>query len=145
MYKSLVVIFLLAAGQSQAQSDSTGVVVKQDPRIEQLIRKQIEINAQTTMESRRHVPGFRIQVISSPDRNKVNAAKVKMYEQFPDWKPYVLYQAPNYKLRVGDFLTEDEADSALQQLSKVFSSGLYVIHDIIELKLSDMPKVDSTN
>lgn len=123
MHKYLVGLLLLIAGQSRAQSDTTGVVVKQDSRIEQLVRKQIEINAQTTLETRRHVPGFRIQVISSPDRNKVNAAKVKMYEQFPDWKPYVLYQAPNYKLRVGDFLTEDEADSARETSQYEWTTG----------------------
>ncbi|HXB95001.1 MAG TPA: SPOR domain-containing protein [Puia sp.] len=132
-------------GLVRAQVDSGGVTVKKDPRVDQLVRKQIDINQETTLETRRHVQGFRIQVMNTPDRNKVNAAKVKVYQEFPDWKPYLLYQAPNYKLRVGDFRTEDEANAALQQLSRLFPSGLYVIRDIIEVKLSDMPKVDSTN
>ena len=132
------------AERGWAQSDTGGVKVAVDSRVDQLIRKQIAINEATTLEARRHVPGFRIQVISSPDRNKVNAAKIKVYEEFPDWKPYLLYQAPNYKLRVGDFRTEDEANTAMQQLSRLFPSGLYVIRDIIEIKLSDVQKMDST-
>ena len=126
--------------------DSTNpVVVEKDARIEQLVRKQIEINELTTRESRRYVQGFRIQVINSPDRTKVFAAKVTVYEQFPDWKSYLLYQSPNYKLRVGNFKTQEEAQDALKQLSKLFPAGLYIIPDVIELKLSDLPKADTTN
>jgi hypothetical protein len=121
------------------------VLVEKDPRIDLLVRKQIEINEVTTRESRRFVPGFRIQVMNSPDRPKVFAAKARVFEQFPDWKPYLLYQSPNYKLRVGNFKTQEEAQDAMKQLSKLFPSGLYVIPDVIELKLSDLPKVDTLN
>jgi hypothetical protein len=152
MYKLLLLIFLCPGLRAFAQDttrrfvDSTNpVVVEKDPRIDQLVRKQIEINEVTTRESRRYVQGFRIQVMNSPDRGKVFAAKARVYEQFPDWKPYLLYQSPNYKLRVGNFKTQDEAQDAMKQLSKLFPSGLYVIPDVIELKLSDLPKADTTN
>ena len=91
------------------QADSGAVVVVKDPRIDQLVRKQIAINEETTRESRRNVPGFRIQVINSPDRSKVFVAKGKIYQEFPDMKPYLMYQAPNYKLKVGNFKTQEEA------------------------------------
>jgi len=145
MHKYLVILILGVAGRAAAQTDTGGIKVAVDPRVDELIRKQIAINEATTLEARRHVQGFRIQVINTPDRNKVNAAKIKIYQEFPDWKPYLLYQAPNYKLRVGDFKTEEEANEAMQQLSKLFHSGLYVIRDIIEIKLSDVQKMDSTN
>jgi hypothetical protein len=140
MYKFLFVSLLFFVQRSWAQADTSGVVVTKDPRIDMLVRKQIAANELATRESRRNVPGFRIQVMNTPDRSKIYDAKAKVYEQFPDWKPYVLYQAPNYKLRVGDFKTEDEAQAALQQLqqSKLFPEGMYVIHAIIELKLSDL-------
>jgi hypothetical protein len=152
MYKFLFLLFLCVGLRGSAQDttqrfvDSTSpIVVEKDPRIDQLVRKQIEINEVTTRESRRYVQGFRIQVMNSPDRGKVFAAKAKVFEQFPDWKPYLLYQSPNYKLRVGNFKTQDEAQDAMKQLSKLFPSGLYVIPDVIELKLSDLPKVDTAN
>jgi hypothetical protein len=146
MHKLLFVLLLFTAVAGRAQTaDTSGVVVLKDPRIDQLVRKQIEINEVTTRESRRFVPGFRIQVINSTDRSKVFAAKAKVYDQFPDWKPYLLYQSPNYKLRVGNFKTQEEAQDALKQLSRLFPSGLYIIPDVIELKLSDLPKVDTAN
>jgi SPOR domain len=138
MYKFLFVGLLFLTQRGWAQADTTGVVVTKDPRVDLLVRKQIAINEETTRESRRNVQGFRIQVMNTPDRTKVYDAKVKVYQEFPDWKPYLLYQAPNYKLRVGDFKTEEEAQAALQQLSRLFPQGMYVIHDLIELKLSDM-------
>ena len=146
MHKLLILSLLFVGSTVTAQVDSTNpVLVDKDPRIEQLVKKQIEINEVTTRESRRYVQGFRIQVMNSPDRVKVFAAKAKVFEQFPDWKPYLLYQSPNYKLRIGNFKTQDEAQDAMRQLSKLFPSGLYVIPDVIELKLSDLPKADTTN
>ena len=139
MYKLLFSMLLFATLGARAQVDSATVVVTKDPRIDLLVRKQIAINEETTRESRRFVPGFRIQVINSPDRKQVYAAKTKVYENFPDLKPYLLYQAPNYKLRVGDFKTQEEAEAALQDLQRLFPSGLYVIRDTIEIKLSDLP------
>jgi hypothetical protein len=135
MYKILFVLLLFIARTGSAQTDTGGLVVRKDPRIDSLVQKQIEVNDLTTRDARRSVPGFRIQVINSPDRNKVYAAKVKIYEQYPDLKPYLLYQAPNYKLKVGNFKTQEEADQAMQQLSRLFPSGLYVIRDIIEIRL----------
>jgi len=135
MHKIVFVALLFIARQGLAQTDTLGVVVRKDPRIDSLVQKQIEINELTTRDARRNVPGYRIQVINSPDRNKVYAAKVKIYEEYPDLKPYLLYQAPNYKLKVGNFKTQEEAEQAMQQLSRLFPSGLYVIRDIIEIKL----------
>jgi hypothetical protein len=145
MYKILFVVVMLIAQRGFAQADSGTVVVVKDPRIDQLVRKQIAINEETTRESRRNVPGFRIQVINSPDRGKVFVAKGKIYQEFPDMKPYLMYQAPNYKLKVGNFKTQEEAEDAVKQLSRLFPSGLYIIRDIIEIKLSDLPKADTTN
>ncbi len=157
MYKLFVVILLLIARGAIAQvpdsagaviprpADSSSVTIVKDPRIDLLVRKQIEINEESTRDSRRFVPGWRIQVINSPDRGKVFTAKAKMLQEFPDWKPYLLYQSPNYKLRVGNFKTQEEAEEAVKQISREFPSGVYVIPDTIELKLSDLPKADTTN
>jgi hypothetical protein len=157
MYKLLLIILLLTARMAVAQTpdsgiamifhpaDSSTVTVLKDPRIDQLVRKQIEINEATTRDSRRYVQGWRIQVINSPDRSKVFAAKATMLQEFPDWKAYLLYSSPNYKLRVGNFKTQEEAEDAVKQISRIFPSGIYVIPDVIELKLTDLPKMDTTN
>jgi SPOR domain len=133
MYKSLIVLSLFLSLKVAAQTDTSSVIVYKDARVEQLIRKQMEINEETTRDSRRNMPGYRIQVLNSTDRNKVFAAKTKIYQQFPDLKPYVMYQPPNYKLRVGNFRTQAEAEEFEKQLSQLFPTGLYVIRDTIEV------------
>jgi hypothetical protein len=131
--KILFFAALILSGKLFAQTDS-GVVVHKDPRIDLLIKKQVQINEETTRDTRSHIPGYRIQVINSSDRNKVFAVKTKIYQQYPELKPYLLYQAPNYKLNVGNFKTPEEADPYLKQLSKLFPTGVYLVHDIIDVK-----------
>jgi len=140
MYKLLLIVTLFIAQGALAQTDSTAlttVAVVKDPRVDKLILKQIEINAETSKETRKNMPGFRIQVINTTDRSKVFAAKAKVYQEFPDLKPYLLYQAPNYKLKVGNFKTQEEAEEMQKQLERLFPSGTYVIRDIIEVKIAD--------
>ncbi|MDP4148877.1 MAG: SPOR domain-containing protein [Bacteroidota bacterium] len=136
---SFLVLSLLIRDQAMAQVDSGTVIVHKDPRVDDLVRKQIQINEETTRDSRRNIPGFRIQVINSTDRNKVFAAKTRIYQEFPDLKPYLLYQAPNYKLRVGNFRTQEEAEEFEKQLTRLFPSGLFIIRDVIEVSPNDMP------
>ena len=117
-----------------SQSDTPSVVVYKDTRIDLLIKKQIDINEETTRENRRTASGYRILVINSNDRKKVFAAKAKIYQLYPELKPYLLYQAPFYKLKVGNFRTKEEAEEFLVELSRDFPTGLYIVRDIIEVK-----------
>jgi hypothetical protein len=132
--KLLIAGLLVCSSRLFAQTDTPTVLIRKDPRIDLLIKKQTEINEITTRDSRRNIPGFRIQVINSSDRNKVFATKTRIYQQFPELKPYLIYQPPNYKLKVGNFRTSDDAEPYLDQLSKLFPTGVYLVHDIIEVK-----------
>jgi hypothetical protein len=141
MKNILFFFFTLFAGKLIAQSDTSSAILQKDPRVDLLIKKQIQINEETTRDSRRNIPGFRIQVINSSDRNKVFAVKTKVYQQYPELKPYLMYQPPNYKLKLGNFRTAEEAQPYLDQLTRLFPSGVYIIHDIIEVR-PDIPKSD---
>ncbi len=70
IFPLFVLILLISGNEAMSQTDSALVVVHKDTRIDDLVRKQIQINEETTRDARRSVPGFRIQVINSPDRNK---------------------------------------------------------------------------
>ncbi|MBS1916130.1 MAG: SPOR domain-containing protein [Bacteroidetes bacterium] len=134
MKKILIFILSLACTKIFAQTDSGSVTVTKDPRIDLLIKKQIQINDETTKDSRRTAPGFRIQVISSDDRNQVFTAKAKIYKEYPELKPYIVYLPPNYRLRVGNFKTQEEAQVYFDKLSKLYPTGIYIVHDVIEVK-----------
>jgi hypothetical protein len=128
--KLILILILLYNGMAYAQDS----LIYRDTRVDSLIKKQIQINEVTTRDSRRNIPGFRIQVASSNDRNEVFNIKTKIYQLYPELKPYLIYQPPNYKLKVGNFKTQEEADPYLQKLIQNFPSGVYLVPDIIEVK-----------
>ena len=130
--KILLFVFLMYSGTALAQ-DSLSQVYR-DPRVDSLVKKQIQINEVTTRDSRRNIPGYRIQVANSSDRNQVFTIKTKIYQMYPELKPYLIYQPPNYKLRVGNFRTPEEAQEYVEKLTRDFPSGVYVVHDTIEVK-----------
>jgi hypothetical protein len=132
--KGLLLLIFVYGGAVYAQDSLTMAMVHADPRVDSLVKKQIQINELTTRDSRRNIPGYRIQVANSNDRNQVFAIKTKIYQMYPELKPYLIYQPPNYKLRVGNFKTAEEAGAYMQKLTKDFPSGVYLVHDIIEVK-----------
>ena len=135
MKKFIGIVLLLISVQLFAQDDTTatGIVVHKDPRIDLLVKKQIEINEVTTRESRRFVPGFRIQVMNTNDRNKAIEAKTKIYQEFPELKAYLMWKAPFYRLKVGNFKDRKEAEEYLSSIQRIFTSGVYVVRDTIEV------------
>ena len=124
----LTLTLLRAAGQ-----DSSGISVHKDPRVDALLRKQVEVFEYNTREARRFVPGFRIMVISTPDRNKANEAKSRVYRNFPELKAYFVYQASQFKLKVGDFKEQADAESYLLRIQPLFTTAVYMVRDMIEV------------
>jgi hypothetical protein len=131
-----VSIGLTSIGQTDGnmQADSNAIVVHKDPRLDLLIKKQIEINEVTIRNGRRSAQGYRIQVISTNNRTKALEAKTKIYQRFPELKSYLMYQSPFFKLKVGNFLDRQEAESYMQDIIALFPSGVYVVRDVVEVK-----------
>lgn len=130
---TLLIIAVLFGVCGYANPIADTIIVHKDPRLEQLVKKQIEINEVTTRESRRNVPGFRIQVINTTDRNAAINAKTTVYRLFPELKAYLLYQAPYFRLRVGNFDDRKMAESYQRQLSREFKQNVYIVNDVIEV------------
>lgn len=134
MKLSILVLFSFISTWSLAQADSNRIIVHKDPRIDLLVKKQIEINEVTTRNSRRSAQGYRIQVISTNNRIKAMEAKTKIYQRFPELKAYLMYQSPYFKLKVGNFIEREEAESYLQDILTLFPTGVYVVRDVVEVK-----------
>jgi len=130
----ILLLFVSISLSSLAQTDSNSIIVHKDPRIELLMKKQIEINEITTRNSRRSAQGYRIQVISTNNRNKALEAKTKIYQRFPELKSYLMYQSPFFKLKVGNFLDRQDAENYMQDIIRLFPTGVYVVRDMVEVK-----------
>ena len=134
----LFIAFLAKSQQTQAQTksgnDTNSVIVHKDPRVDILVKKQAQINEETTKESRRTAKGYRLLVINTNKRDEAIAAKTKVYTYFPDLKAYLIYQSPYFKVKVGNFKDRKDADDFRKELSTLFPSGVFIINDIIEIK-----------
>jgi len=131
----LLTSFMLLAAGLCAQTESNNIIVRQDPRLDQLVNKQIEINEVNTRESRRFVPGFRILAVSSNDRNKVIEAKSAIYRKFPELTSYMMYQSPFFRLKVGNFRDRLDAEEYLSGIQELFPANkAYVVPDKIEVR-----------
>lgn len=84
--------------------------------------------------------GYRVQVFSdnNPRTAKAEASSKEriISARFPQYQAYVRYNAPYWRLRVGDFRTQQEADHAAEELRKAFpaySKEIRVVRDRITL------------
>lgn len=110
------------------------VRIYQDKRIEQLL-----VAKKTTNASREQtISGYRVQVFSSNTQRtaKTEAFKIEkqILEEFPDQGVYVNYTSPFWKVRVGDFKTQGDAQAFRRQLIEAFPylrSGIYIVREQI--------------
>ena len=127
---SLLCSFLCCTISSWA-SDS--VIVKKDPRLDLLTAKQAQINKRTAMmTSNGQYKGYRIQVISTTNRDQAFKIKTELLGRFPDQKSYTSYQSPLFKVRIGNFLKKEDAEQFRKTLNRFYPKGVYVVEDIIE-------------
>lgn len=124
---------MMGALASKAQDSTVAIVVHKDPRLDLLEQKQIEINTAIRKSNARTAKGYRLLVANTGSRDEAVAAKSKVYGNFPELKAYLIYQAPNFKLKVGNFRTREEAVQYQKTLSAYFPKGIQVIADTIEV------------
>jgi len=123
----------MSAAQTFGRDSVSTVIVHIDPRFNDLSARQAEINKQSQMGVVRIGAGFRIQVANTQNRNEANAVKAELLRRFPEHKSYLLYQSPNFRVRIGNFLTQKEAFQLRKMISALYpDKGIYIVPDNIE-------------
>jgi hypothetical protein len=126
---------LVFAISVSAQSDTSGsVVVHKDPRVDLLVKKQTSINITSKKSVGRTMRGYRLLVLNTNKREDAINAKTKVYTYFPELKAYLVYQAPFFRLKAGNFKTRDEAEKYRKQMLPLFTKGVFIVNDTIEVK-----------
>ncbi len=84
--------------------------------------------------------GFRVQVFSDNNsrtaKNEARSKQRKISSRFPQYQTYVMYTSPYWRLNVGDFRTQQEANAAADELRKAFpaySKEIRVVRDRINV------------
>ena len=78
------------------------------------------------------MPGYRVQVFFGSERQKAQEAKLQTTALYPDLGVYLVYQQPNFKVRIGDFKTRLDATRALREVQLNFP-GAFIVPDEVKL------------
>ena len=62
------------------------------------------------------IEGFRVQVFATLNRKKVDELQETLLLNYEE-KSYIIFEAPNYKLRMGDFLDRKNAENLRKRLA----------------------------
>ncbi len=102
--------------------DSEGsVIINADPRIDSLV----SIVAENPPE----IKGYRLEIFfgNRKDAEKVKSEFLKGFDQYPI---YVIWQQPNFKVHVGNFITKLQAEKAQQEIKYAYPNSYIVITEI---------------
>jgi hypothetical protein len=98
--------------------------------------------SQQTIENRG--VGYRIQAYSDNNYKTAKAAAQQRARdiamKFPQYRSYISYKAPSWRLRIGDFKTQKEAQAALQRIKSVypkFAREMVIVRDRINIWSND--------
>jgi len=103
---------------------------KQDPDLVEMVNLHIRKNQQGG-----NMPGFRVEIFFSSElnaRQKAQNVKSEFLAAFPDYNVYISYISPDFKVRVGNFRTRNEALKAVNVFKGQFPKA-FVVPDQIEL------------
>ncbi len=104
------------------------VILVQDPGVTRIVEREVTVNRR-----KGGIDGYRIQIFFNSGRKAREEAlktKADFLSGHPDIPVYIVYHAPFYKVRVGNFRSKDEALGVFHQLRKHYPSA-YIVKDVI--------------
>jgi hypothetical protein len=136
--------FFFLSSSAIAQKRGRVEVIK-DPLIDTLIARRPGINNNTPANRvsssnwGQTMYGYRVQIYSGSNRQEAYSTQARFNAEFPEYRTYITYLEPNFKVHAGDFRTRLEAEKLKQELVQAFSS-LFIIPTKI-----NPPKPESSN
>ncbi len=119
MRKTFIIIFLCVSSLMMAQDilrDMPRVIVHQDSTITRLINDKIEGRERQAVE----IQGYRVQIFSSNRQQTAKAEAFALEKRLQEMNLseniYVLYNPPFWKVRIGDFRTQEDAQLLKEDL-----------------------------
>lgn len=111
-----VFISLVLLGSTTVNAQN--VFVTEDETISSMMNHYTQIH-----KSKEFVSGWRIQILATTDRRKMEKAKEEFLKNYPQINVDWIHAKPYYKVRVGAFSTKLEAQRLLYQLKRDYPSA----------------------
>jgi hypothetical protein len=105
------------------------------------LSETLSVEDRITIAEPETVQGFRIQIFSSENYDEALATRNTANLEFPDLWVYVVYDAPAYKIRVGDFLQRSDANSAVDLFITKGYKTAWVVPDRVIKNIPHKPSL----
>lgn len=79
--------------------------------------------ARTTIK---YIDGFTIQVYAGNNRTVASDFKMDIIRNFPEKDPIMVFEQPNYKVRIGQYYTRLEAQQFFAEVKSVFPRAILI-------------------
>jgi hypothetical protein len=102
--------------------------INQDPRLDKMLSWHIENN-----RTKNRIEGFRVEIFFSSDfdaKEKALRKKKEFLSVYPDNTVHVKYISPNFRVRVGDFRTKNEALKLYREIRTNYPVAFIVADEI---------------
>lgn len=124
-------------GEYTAQDSATNAIldrlqVERDPILDKMLEWHIEKN-----HEKEGMDGFRVEIFFSSKMDAKEQAlktKVDFLSEYPDFAVHIKFIAPNFRVRVGDFRTKNEAWKLYKKIQKEYPTA-FVVPDVINFPL----------
>ena len=105
--------------------------ISDDEKVRQLVERHKSVN-----KDKKSTPGYRIQLYFGSNRKEAILLKAGFKGKYPEYEVYLIYQQPNFKVRIGDFKSKFDADRFFKTIKDDYPA-CFIVPDQIRL-----PKID---
>lgn len=113
--RKIIIFFMIISMPSTTLFGQNGSIkINQSNKVDSIIKLKKELNSK--------IQNLRIQIYSG-DRENAEQIIQEFNEIFNDTTADVIYETPNYKVWVGNYYTQLEADKILIEIRKKFRSA----------------------
>jgi hypothetical protein len=106
--------------------------IQQDPLLTEMLEWHVSNNKKD-----KQIEGFRVEIFFSSDadaKEKALKKKVEFLKLYPENTVHIKYVAPNFRVRVGDFRTKNEALKLFKEIKNTYPLS-FIVTDNIDFPL----------
>lgn len=98
------------------------IAIHADPRLAILVERHKNLQSGGI----RRMRGYRVQIYYGVDRNKAFERKADFMRRYPSTKVYMVYTQPQYRVKVGDFATREDAVELYREMISMYGACMIV-------------------
>ena len=124
MPKIIIFFMIISLSYTTLFGQNGNIKISQSNKLDSVIKLKKELNSK--------IQNLRIQIYSG-DRDNAEQIIKEFIEIFNDTTADVIYETPNYKVWVGNYYTQLEADKRLIEIRKKFRSAFIFRPELQEI------------